>query len=261
MNEVLPKIFKLETQPERETFFYSLWKTELFKHASHDENSLVGSLIKEYRKYPRYYYQMQDQVVERAAFTSWYNVLSLKNYNNSYIHDLYLLHELTHICSMPYNFELSFEEWQSKMRENEVWASLVSEVFIYFELPSLRENSFNHPIWVDMFLNKEEFKGLPMKDLYYSFLPIRLKAYVEPKNDLEKELGKYKQFSFLYYNTWKDFYLEVEKAVVNLKNNNQEKEFESFLHRHQSERGILFEDRVRTHHDNYERLKALREQY
>lgn len=261
MIEIIPKIFKLETPEERQQFFHSVWKTTEFKEAAQNENSLIGSLIKEYCKYPRYYYQMQNQVLERAAFTSWYNVLSLKKYNNSYINDLYLLHELTHICSMPYNPKLSWEEWQSKMRENEVWASLVSEVFIYFEMPKLRSKTFSHSIWVDLFLDKDEFKNLPTSELYQKFLPIRLKAYVEPRNDLEQELGKYKKFSFLFYQEWKDFYAEIERQIINLKINNNDEAFEIFLKTNQSKSGILFEERVVSHQRNYEKLNAIREEY
>lgn len=260
MKEILPRINKLETREERKDFFLSLWQTQMFKKASLEPNSLVGGLIDRFSEYPRYIYQMQNKELERAAFTSWYNVLSLKEYDNRYIHDLYLLHELTHICSMPYQTDLSFGEWQSKMRENEVWASLVSEVLIYFELPDLRPHSFGNKIWVDKFLKTNSFKNKSAQELYALMLPLRQKAYIEPSDKVEQELAEFKKFSFLFYNVWEKDFNTVEAKVLELKNG-KESEFEEFLTKNMGSSGILFEDKIHEHYENYVRLNNLKPHY
>lgn len=260
MKQILPKIYKLETEQERKNFFLNLWQTQMFKKASTNPESLVGGLLGRYSMNVRYYYEMQDKELERSAFTSWYNVLSLKDYDNRYIHDLYLLHELTHICSMPYQVNLGFGEWQSKMRENEVWASFVSEVLIYFEIPELRQHSFGNKIWVDKFLSVEQYKNKSAQELYSLMLPLRQKAYIEPADLVEKELADFKKFSFLFYSVWEKDYNTIEEQVVNLKAG-KEKEFEDFLEKNLGSGGILFEDKIKGHYQNYIKLNNIKPHY
>lgn len=262
--KTINKINKLETVEERSIFFDNLWKTDDFKKMSKNDSSLVGKLKTPFCSMTRYYYNMQNKEIERAAFTSWYNVLSLKQYENDYVHDLYLLHELTHICSMPYFVNINFSQWQSKMRENEVFASLVSEVLIYFENHSLRSKTFSFPIWADQFLCNEEYKNKFKNNLadFYSFLiKQRAIAYESPTNKVEKELSRFKEFSFHFYNTWKNDYNKIEESVYNLKKDKNDKKFDDFLRNNQSPNGILFEDLVKTHYNNYINLGFSRPHY
>jgi hypothetical protein len=252
--KIINKINKLETIEERCSFFDSLWKTEEFKLMSKDSTSLVGKLKSPFCSLTRYFYNMQDKDIERAAFTSWYNVLSLKQYENEYVQDLYYLHEITHICTMPYLLNISFTQWQSKMRDNEVYSSLVSEILIYFENPSLRKKTFTFPIWADQFLNDNKYKNDYFNNfnVFYDFLiKERARAYEFPVNQVEKELSRFKEFSFHFYNTWKDRYNEVESAVFNFKQDKDDKKFDLFLDKNQSINGILFEDLVKNHYSNY----------
>jgi hypothetical protein len=74
----IKNILKLETVKERIAFFDNVWKTPEFRRMCHDENSYVGKIKKSYISSVKYYYLMQNKDLERSAFTSWYQVLSLK---------------------------------------------------------------------------------------------------------------------------------------------------------------------------------------
>lgn len=256
------KVIKLETRRERMEFFDSLWTTDEFKALSQNELSLVGSLRETYINQVRYYYKMQDKELERSAFTSWYGVFSIKKYDNAYIQDLYTLHELTHQCTMPYFSKISFDEWTNKMRENEVYCSLVSEVYIYLERPELREKTFSSKIWADSFLNKNWIKKYEEDKEITSALILekRKKLYDNPKNKVENELARFREFSYYFYNTWIDGYLDVEKEMIKLKQG-YDLSFDRFLRDNQSEDGILFKKRVEEHYNNYLNFNFVRPHY
>ena len=263
MKEIIPKIYKLETQEERLNFFENLWSTDLFKIFIRSENPVVQMIKRNYIKYPRYYYYMQDRDKERAAFTSWYNVLSLKKYENSYIQDLYYFHELTHIATMTYEPDLDFKSWCIKMRNNEVLASMNSEVLIYFYIPEYRQYTFKEEIWVDRFLNKDYYKSLANQDLAQLAIDLtskRANAYENPKDAVEQILSDFRQFSHLYYNVWKKHYVELETVLRNFYKGDVVG-FETFLQKNQSKSGILFKDKVEKHQKNYIKRNKLRPNY
>jgi hypothetical protein len=155
---------------------------------------------------------------------------------------------------MPYLSNINFNQWQTKMRENEVYASLVSEVLIYFENPSLRKKTFSFPIWVDLFLNDHKYTNDYVDNfkLFYNFLiKERERAYEAPANQVEKELSRFKEFSFHFYNTWKEDFSVVEMAVFNFNQDKDDEIFDVFLEKNQSISGILFENLVKKHYANY----------
>lgn len=254
MKKIKNIIFKLETKEERSNFFKEVWKTEMFRNEIYRQGSHISFLYNEFISKNRYYYNMQDQHLERAAFTSWYQVLSLKKYENDYIHDLYLVHELTHICTMPYKKEYSFNEWQKKMRENEVYASVISEALMYFELPELRKNTFKEEIWVDRFLNQK----IEKTNLLEFLIKEREKSYNNPKDDIEKLLAKFKEFSYKYYKVWEYNYKVIEENVSIFFNTDH---YDYFLERNLSSNNILFESLVKKHYKNYTDNNFIRQEY
>jgi hypothetical protein len=203
---------------------------------------------------------MQNQELERPAFTSWYQVLSLKKYDNLYIHDLYLLHELTHICTMPYVKNLTFDRWQNKMRENEVYASLISEVLIYFENIDIRKYTFKEEIWADNFFtdeNIEAYKKAPCD--FYNFLKDeRDIAYSHPRNKVEQTLFNFKKFSFLFYDVWKSDYEIIESSHIDIFGTDS---YDHFLSDNLSENNVLFEKLVKKHYENYIKHNFIREKF
>lgn len=253
MKEIIPKIFKLETENERNEFFDGLWSTDLFKALVKSKHPVISMIRENYIKYPRYYYNMQNRDQERAAFTSWYNVLSLKNYENKYIQDLYYFHELMHISTMTYESHLDFTSWSLKMRNNEILASMNSEVFIYFYSPEYRKHTFKEEIWADRFLNNPYYLNLGKTNLTQLAIELtakRTEAYDKPKDPVEDILSYFRKFSHLYYDVWKDHYKELE-SVLNAFYKGSVAEYEEYLRKNQSPNHILFEERVEEHHQNY----------
>lgn len=263
MKQITDTIFKLETIEERSNFFDSLFVTEEFKTLISQNHHAIKMIKDNYIKYPRYYYHMKDKDLERAAFTSWYNVLSLKKYQNPYIQDLYYFHELTHISTMPYQPELNFSQWCTKMRNNEVLASMNSEVLIYFFMPNYRQHTFSEEIWADRFLNNSYYLKMAQDNPHQLAIELttkRLEAYDNPQDKVEEILKDFRQFSFLYYNVWQDQYKEVEQVLKDFYLGDEFK-YEEMLRFYQSPSGILFEDKVQEHHENYVSRNKLRPHY
>ena len=94
-----------------------------------------------------------DDRLERAHFCSWWGVTMNRTYDNPAIEDLYRLHEMFHAAFMPYFPGIGFDAFHRKMEDNELKASVCSEIRVYFELPHLREIAFPHPIYADRFLS------------------------------------------------------------------------------------------------------------
>lgn len=142
-------------------FVGSLWKTDLFKSAHQDEGSFVRGIVNEYAYLPRLFAESSNDKLERAHFSTWWGVLMLRDdYTNPYIHDLYLLHEMYHAGKMPYIPGISRDAFAEKMQRNELEASVMSEIQVYFEMPELRALSFPHPIYADQFLENEQMVAL-----------------------------------------------------------------------------------------------------
>ena len=263
MKEILPKIYKLETMKERADFFDARFVTKEFKQFIESGHPVIKNIRDSYIMYPRYFYNMQDKDLERAAFTSWYNVLSLKTYENQYIQDLYYFHELTHIATMSYEPELDFTSWCLKMRNNEVLASMNSEVFIYFYIPEYRQYTFKEEIWADRFLSRDHYTNMAKNNIAQLSIELtakRTEAYDNPKDKVEQVLKDFRQFSFLYYNVWKDHYKELETVLKDFYKGN-EAGYEEWLKANQSDKGILFEERVKLHQENYNSRNKNRPHY
>jgi hypothetical protein len=102
-------------------------------------------------------YEIQTQA-QRNHLTSHARLIGRRHYQNPYIQDLYYIHELAHAMEFNVNAikEMSLPRLLSK---NELYASLVSEAFIYFFEPRLIGQTF-HPLWATHFMDMGEmYKG------------------------------------------------------------------------------------------------------
>lgn len=130
----------------------NIWKTDIFKNL-HKNNLFFKSLINKLNESPIYFFDLSHEK-GRNHLTSIFRFIPFRQYSNPYINDLYYLHELCH-CA---NYELkdlesmSYQEWSNKLSSNELFASLVSEVFIYFMDPELVDKTFS-PLWAERFVN------------------------------------------------------------------------------------------------------------
>ena len=101
--------------------------------------------IKDFSQMPRIFFDMHKETMEMVHFSSWFHAIQHRyHYTNDILHDLYYHHEFFHINTMTYKNNWSFNEWKNKMDSNEFWASLESEVLIYFYMPQLRDLSFKN---------------------------------------------------------------------------------------------------------------------
>jgi hypothetical protein len=115
----------------------------------------------------------------------------LTKYPNPHIRDLRILHDLTHILCWkrdPFPKDGTFFGWTKRMIDAEIYASLVTECFVYFKIPGLREQTFQHEIWVDRFLRDPSMRVLtPM--LEYRIAAARFHAMTTPDPSDLIELG------------------------------------------------------------------------
>lgn len=144
---------RYSTSTEVRDVLTNLFKTEEFQNNLAKEGSLIHRLVEDASKRPLIIYDRDDEALESSHFTTWMGAIQTREYTNPYIHDLYWLHELYHFATMEYNPNTSFAQWHQKMSLNEYDSALVSEAWVYFEMPNLRDNTFDFEIWVDRFLN------------------------------------------------------------------------------------------------------------
>ncbi len=131
----------------------SLWQSDLFIQASRDFYSFVYALVSKLSKNPVLFYDFSEPEIEKPHFTAWFRCIAHRTYDNPVIHDLYLYHELFHAVTLLDRAQLrntcSRTSWAEQMIENELFASLESEVFVYIRMPELRKKSFEFEIWYD----------------------------------------------------------------------------------------------------------------
>ena len=214
---------------QEEIFNYlgNLWRSDIFKQSHNDPNGYIHHISKEFSKTPRIFFDMHQETMEMVHFSSWFHAIQHRyHYTNDVIHDLYYHHEFFHIITMKHKSDLTFEDWTTKMSSNEFWASLESEVLIYFYMPELRKQSFNKKIWVDKFLADPYYKGLFGKYFHLEDdLARKLKSRIayfrdncqfNPINAMENEIAEYTTSSNEFAKVWKedDAWLNVETEMV-----------------------------------------------
>ena len=118
-----------------------------------DQKGLYYKVALGFARIPHFVFDRSDEV-EQAHFSTWWGGILNRSYGNPYIHDLYLLHEMSHIAYMSFVKGLAFENWRKKMTDNELIASVISEIVIYLEIPGLHEKTFKQPIFADRFITR-----------------------------------------------------------------------------------------------------------
>jgi hypothetical protein len=218
-------------------FVFNLWKTKEFKQEHMNPESFLQTYLKTMGQHPRFFCQMSDIHTERAHFTPWFNIITLRDYENNYIHDLYLLHEIIHLTTLKYKNE-SWTLWRQKMFDNEMITSLITEVEIYKLIPSIRLKSFNHPIWADE-ISYSSFEEL---------ISLRQKAILLPQSESEEQISKYSKNNELWAEIWEKSFSLVEAHMLNFYNKKSEEDKISthlnWIKQHSSN-NIIFEHEAR----------------
>lgn len=201
-------------------YLRSYWRTDEFKH-SHDNNGLVARIVEKYARLPRFFYEMSDEYLERAHFSIWWSGIALRDYEQASCHDLYMLHEIAHGADMVHIAGQHSEGFRRKMGDNELLASVTTEVMAYFDMPSLRKQSFTGEIFADRFLDDPALQSRWHEDpdrllgeLYYR----RRNAMFWPNRDdaVEMWLHGFTMSNDKWFAIWGRNYDKVEVAMENL---------------------------------------------
>lgn len=222
----MKNLTRLIEKDEIHAYVRALWRTDIFRN-SHDDMGFVGKLVDQFAWLPRLFAQETDDALERAHFSTWWNVIMLRDdYTNPYIHDLYYLHEMAHAATMPYVPGIGVAAFDDKMQRNELEASVLSEIQVYFEMPGLRGCSFDHRIYADRFLNKPEMRMLWEGNRSVAIETIRamrkdvMTSKSEHTLDLtEQWIRRFAEQNVAYSMTWRTNYNEVEAAMARLQYN------------------------------------------
>ncbi len=197
----------------------SLWKTDEFKQAHKDQNSEVFKVIKEACRYPLWFYEMSDPI-ERTQFSSWWRHIQIRHYDIPAVTDLYYYHELCHI-SKHYSNHMDYvspSTWQENVFKEELFASMESEVFVYWYMHTLRDKTFSFEIWADRF-------PIPPNDAVktygakWSAMNERERIFKDPdfSDPIEMGIHKYYAQNLVWCNYWKEKYNEINWNVSKLK--------------------------------------------
>jgi hypothetical protein len=193
----------------------SQWKTDLFRNSP-----FVEALVDEFSQFPRIFADMTNHRLENAHFSTWWNVVMRRTYENPYVHDLYLLHEMYHATRMPYVPGIGKAAFDEKMQRNELEASVLSEIQVYFQMPELRVRSFQHPIYADRFLTDPRMQALWRKNPTAAIETIRtirrdvmVSKPVEQMDLTETWIRRFADQNAVFAITWADRYCEIEQRM------------------------------------------------
>jgi hypothetical protein len=207
---------KIHTNPNNLLDPYiKLFKTDMFQEFLSYDGDSPTETQKMFRRLvdrPLITFDMDDYGVENSHFTSWMGFIQNRDYDNPYIHDLFLIHELGHWATMEYDGTQTFDQWHKKMSLNEYYVAALSEAHIYFEMPELRSKTFTFEIWVDRFLRKGEVLCLEnlqkQRDL--------ARRSPDPSDFQEMQLHLYALQNYQWSLTWQKSWRAVETEMSTL---------------------------------------------
>lgn len=156
----MKNLISLISEDDVHDYVSNLWRSPAFI-ASYKNRGFIYDQVEKFAWLPRFFAESSNDHLERAHFCTWWNVIMLReDYTNPIIHDLYYLHEMAHAASMPYIEGIGRAAFDEKMQRNELEASVLSEILVYFEMPELRAQSFDHSIYADRFLSNPNMQSL-----------------------------------------------------------------------------------------------------
>lgn len=198
-----------------------MWKTAFFS-AQHRGGGFVTDIVERFADMPRFFFEMSDPHNEYAHFSTWWGGIPFRKYDNPYIHDLYLIHEMSHAGEMVYVPHMTFENFLRKMTDNELHASVVSEVQIYFEIPGLRKLTFPHTIYADRFLEDKAFVERYKKDKNRGFEEMKIRRRntmmdTKPSSTADFWIHRFYNQNAAWGACWAQSYDDVEIAMAKLR--------------------------------------------
>lgn len=213
----------LATPRQVHDFMGGMWRSQIFRR-SYLDRGFVFDQVDRFAYMPRFFAEASNNHLERAHFSSWWGVTMIRDdYVNPIIHDLYYLHEMYHQANMPYIAGIGREAFDEKMERNELEASTLSEIGVYFEMPGLREQSFEHEIYADRFINDSEMQRLwkaNRRVAIETLRTIRRNIMVSKNEDhmdrAEVWIRRFANQNAVYFSTWADRFAEIEARMARL---------------------------------------------
>ncbi len=120
---------------------------------------------------------------------------------------------------MEHQPESDHQKWAEKVWANEKLSSLVSEVYIYFQLPELRAQTFEFEIWADRYLADDSLHRLMREDPHAFIEHFELeqgRAMTAPKlgDESERLIASYHRLNVEWAEVWRKGYNRVETALA-----------------------------------------------
>jgi hypothetical protein len=196
-------------EPEEIVAHYrSLWRTDLFRESHDDVYGYIRHWVCRVAQLPRAFFEMDRPEVEHSHFTPMFNAIHAREYDNPYVHDLFVLHETVHQVGLAELFDpdTTWEAWTERIIRNEQETALESEVHVYQALPDLRSRTFPFTIWADRFLG---IAPLPRRALF----ALRQRAMIDPWDDVERQMAVYPHQNRAWAEVWRRRWREPEAAM------------------------------------------------
>lgn len=234
----LDSIDQLYSADEIHEYVMSLWSDGAIRK-SHEKGGRVHKIIDRFARLPRFFYRPSDTRIEWTHFSTWWGGILLCDYDNPAIRDLRYLHEIYHAATMPYVADANLATLEAKNFRNEREASTFTEMAIYLELPELRQETFDHPIFVDRFLFPDGDLSKPdpamlqrwqsepdlvFQELMYERLRVVLASdsEIDPEDPQVVWLRRYGEQGLNWLKTWEKRFPLVEQAMIDLRRNTAE---------------------------------------
>lgn len=147
------KNFDIIYPDEMDDFFSSFWRTEEFKNMQ-KFNPYFKVWVNKLKEAPIFFFDISHEK-GKYHLTSHMRLIARREYDDDYMHDLYYMHELTHCAEFEASTSNDYSLWMNKLNDNELYASIVSEVLVYYFSPSMIGKTFN-PLWANRFYNKDK---------------------------------------------------------------------------------------------------------
>lgn len=242
-----------------------LWTTEIFQGSAY-----VDAWTTEAAQRCPVLFEMTEPDIEWPHFTSYLCALALRQYDNPVVQDLYYLHELIHIGTMPHPKEIDFYSWRTQVFRNELTASMHSEVYVYLEAetqkqglaPELRNRGFEHEIWADRFLNPRWYSFYASNKQFARERLRRERKLVStnanPYDYIEQQIAGYFHQNIQWAEVWRDLYPRISEHMCNyVRGNIFSKDHKQWLIDNFGDKDIPFQDHAIAFAEQYQRNKEI----
>lgn len=224
------------------SFWQTVWKSPQFQKLLKDPTDPYQKIIAWAAAQPWWFVPLR-QAYEKYHFGTWFGqTLGQRTYENPLIHDLYLFHEVLHAATFEDMPASTDQEWEARMRANEIMVSLETEVLVYARHPEWRSASFDQPIWADHFdlspgpLTTTPWQAVGVEQRLWTHRPgwplpffptqsfgdlarlwVRRRQaalHPDPQDASETLIAQYEDQATLFFDSWRPYWRQVERDRI-----------------------------------------------